>query len=365
MKVDRLIREPSEYCIKEEQSQVVIRLCSKRDSSLEDGSFRKILLVVRICFLIISIVSLLILFAIHISSNNLRRNSFSQLKIPFYFFLLISFLCLVITQLEDFTSYYSICISWALIIQFCSISSFCWLSAMSFDITRRFSKIRNPLSRLEQQNRRSNIRLFQLASLLVPALITLGTLSAQLSVDPKKAWFVHPNIGSTTSCFLGQYLPQFLYFHLPIIILLATNIILYLLLIHRLTCGVFKNEVLGNELIINVRIFMKFLLIMGLNWISEGVMFLVEWLAPPYRAHPALLVPLGFNQLSGFFLLLAFLSSSRNRELLGFHRDDESFLKTQVTPLQSTSSKEGLVKVTESDLKMLHPSGLCNLGSPQ
>jgi hypothetical protein len=83
----------------------------------------------------------------------------------------------------------------------------------------------------------------------------------------------------------------------------------------------------------------------------QGAVFLVGWIAPSHRSHPALLILTGFNQLSGLVLFLAFISRRHNRALcrqedLGLSR----LVMTVSSPLQSQSNKG---KVGESELVMV------------
>ena len=96
------------------------------------------------------------------------------------------------------------------------------------------------------------------------------------------------------SCQLGKYQPQFLYFHLIIIILLGCDLILFLAMVQVLSkgpwklCGVSKLYTIlshSNKMIVLVqksncappsvsviqtyRIFVELFFLMGVNWISE------------------------------------------------------------------------------------------------
>ena len=106
----------------------------------------------------------------------------------------------------------------------------------------------------------------QVLAFTVPAAATLATLLAQLLLNPKSGASFHPNIGATSSCFLGQHLPQLLYFQAPVLLLLLSNTCFYCRVIYQLTAGIFTCD---GESFRNIRISLEFLFVMGLNWIAE------------------------------------------------------------------------------------------------
>ena len=192
------------------------------------------------------------------------------------------------------------------------------------------------------------MRVLQVLAFTVPAAATLATLLAQLLLSPKSGATFHPNIGATSSCFLGQHLPQLLYFQAPVLLLLLSNTCFYCRVIYQLTAGIFTCD---GESFRNIRISLEFLFVMGINWIAEvppfpssssnppqGATFLVSWLAAPYRHHPLLLLLQALNQLSGLLLLLVFLGRQQNRQLLlGSWEADR--VTTVNTPLTSRQHK--------------------------
>ena len=74
-------------------------------------------------------------------------------------------------------------------------------------------------------------------------------------------------IGSI-SCSLAQYLPQFLYFHLIIIILLITNIVMFCCFLVQFNCGVWR-DCLTHASVRNYKIAAELFFLMGINWITE------------------------------------------------------------------------------------------------
>ena len=74
-------------------------------------------------------------------------------------------------------------------------------------------------------------------------------------------------IGSV-SCSLAQYLPQFLYFHVIIIVLLVTNLIMFCCFLVQFTCGAWR-DCLTQTCLRNYKIAAELFFLMGINWITE------------------------------------------------------------------------------------------------
>jgi hypothetical protein len=326
LRVDTLHRQPSEYCILPAGG---LLLCPAEDTALEDGGFRATARLARLGLRAASAASVLLLIVIHLCRPHFRSQRITQLKLPFYASLFLSFLGLTVTHFIDLTPHPDLCLAWALLHQFLSLSIFCWLATISLDIWLTFRRMRNIVQqRAEQARRLRQVRALQAASLFLPLALTLGTLLAQLLLPSSS--IVHPNIGEA-ECFLGRFLPQLLYFHTPILVLLLGNIGFYSRLVYQLTFGLFNLD--NKEIAGKLRVFLEFLVIMGLNWLSEIVVFLVEW---RWRSHPALLTLTIMNQLSGVWLLLVFLARRPNREwLCGTGASGNA---TPTTPLTSAGS---------------------------
>ena len=68
---------------------------------------------------------------------------------------------------------------------------------------------------------------------------------------------------------IGQYLPQFLYWHLIILILLCVNCVFYCSVVFNFTCGIWKQCSYGTNQLRNFRILLELIFLMGINWFSE------------------------------------------------------------------------------------------------
>ena len=71
------------------------------------------------------------------------------------------------------------------------------------------------------------------------------------------------------SCFFKQDLPQFLYFHLILLILLGINFVFYILMVYKFTCGVWRDNQFEKSQMRNCRVLTELVFLMGINWVSE------------------------------------------------------------------------------------------------
>jgi len=187
MEVDKEIRELSEYCISHGESGTDVLVCSEEDGvSLQD--------VFKITLMTLSLVCFLILISIHVLIEEVRKQHFSKLKIPFYSCLFVSYLSLIITNLHDFTNNVIICVFLALVIQYFSLAIFFWLTCMSLDIWLTFNRMENPLQNPARREERLRCRLrsFFVFAFGSPFVITIVTLTLQLFSNPEEAAYVHP-----------------------------------------------------------------------------------------------------------------------------------------------------------------------------
>ena len=264
MEVDGKRRHFSEYCIQiEPNMNHSVLFCDRENIGR--------LNVVKIVLLILSIVSLLTLILLHTLIPDLWKHHFTKLKVPFYFSTLMSFLFLVISQFEITEENRGFCIFLGLMIQYWSLAMFCWLTVMSKNIWATFSTLSNPLQ-FPQARQARQVRERAWAWSLcfgVPGAMVLGTSLVQ--VLGQEDWSLHP--GLDRSCFLAQYWPQLLYFHLPLLSLLATNIFLYSILVFKFSCGMWSSQPQEDEWISinwrNLRVVLELFVFMGVYWLAE------------------------------------------------------------------------------------------------
>jgi len=339
MKVDGKVHDASEYCVEGED----LLLSAKTDDKVD---YRKL---VRMVFMCLSLGSIILIIFFHIIIEDLRTNRFTKLKIPLYLCLFISFLLTVITTLNDFTLVSSSkCVILALLLQYFSLAIFFWLTSMSFDIWLGFRIIANPLQNPEIAAAEHMLRMKLLYGFSVgcPFLITFVTAVLQFVEKPENSPYIHPSIG--VACMIGQYLPRFLYWHLIIFILLCVNCVFYCLVVFNFTCGIWKQCSYGTNQLRNFRILLELIFLMGINWFSEVISFVIEWQYPSYWDHPLLALINSVNWIIGVILLLAFCCKVNNRNLirkifLGEERDIDTGRTFNTQLSDSNRSNEELI----------------------
>ena len=275
--------ELNNYCI--EQTEEVAMVCRNTNRNHIRSTAKLIVMS-------ISIVCIVIIIVCNCASDELRNNHVTAIKIPFFFFLALSFLIVVVRNKfhENLLTHTSGCIITGLLLQFSALSIFFWLTCLSVDVWLRFRKIHDFRATEVSRN-----HLYYTVSILGPAIITIVTMILQFVKDQEEAGYIHPSIGKT--CELGKPLPLFLYFHLIIIILLGINFLLFLAMIYVLTKGpwnLFGVRLRSHQLRIRItmyfqgngcaqtsmscmktyRIFIELFFIMGVNWIAEVMVWM-------------------------------------------------------------------------------------------
>jgi len=189
---------------------------------------------------------------------------------------------------------------------------------MSKTIWKTFSTMQNPLSQNPQHRQARQLRERQWAagiSFGLPFLFLLVTLLLQKFAD--KSLSFHPNLQK--SCSLNMFLPLFLFFHLPLLLLLLLNLVFYALLVFKFSCGIWSSSIPDDSNSINWRNFkvvLELFVFMGIYWLPESVGFFIHWFDSKNWNHPAVTFFQHLNQLTGVMILAAFVSKRKNRELV-------------------------------------------------
>lgn len=134
------------------------------------------------------------------------------------------------------------------------------------------------------------------------------------------------------SCSLAPYLPQFLYFHLVIMVLLTVNLLMFCCFLFQLLCGAWQSCLTATA-INNYRIAAELFFLMGINWITEvsllstlpvtdndlcfqSASFLINWLDKQKWDHAVCTILDCINWSIGIIILLFFLCKFSNRKLV-------------------------------------------------
>ena len=336
MVVDGLARHFSEYCIQSNPNKSYsVQFCDQQQINQTLSNLKIVLLV-------LSLISLIVLILVHTLIHDLWKQPFTKLKVPFYICTFASFFFLVISQFEATESNAGLCIFLGLMNQYWSITMFCWLTVMSRNIWATFRTLSNPFQfpQARKARQKKELKWANIISFGAPLIITLITLVIQVSADSSVPFY--PKIEQ--SCFIAQHLPLFLYFHLPLILLLITNLLLYSILVFMFSCGLWSSAPAADakEWIAsnwrNLRVVLELFVFMGIYWLAgvnsndiflnlilplhivtinlQSVGFFIKWQDNTNWDHPVLSFFEHVNQATGLLILAAFLAKRNNRELV-------------------------------------------------
>ena len=265
MVIDGKARDFSEFTILLEPNKShSLYFCEKEDDSGAHGNIKMV-------FLILSLLSLLALIILHLLIEELWRYHFTKLKVPFFISTFVSFFFILISQFDATENVEGLCIFLGLMIQYWSLAMFLCLTTMSKTIWKTFSTMQNPLSQNPQHRQARQLRERQWAagiSFGLPFLFLLVTLLLQKFAD--KSLPFHPNLQK--SCSLNMFLPLFLFFHLPLLLLLLLNLVFYALLVFKFSCGIWSSSIPDDSNSINWRNFkvvLELFVFMGIYWLPE------------------------------------------------------------------------------------------------
>ena len=173
--------ELNNYCI--EQTANMAMTCRNKSTSDHIRSTAKLIV------MSISIVCIVIIIICNCASDELRNNHVTAIKIPFFFFLALSFLIVVVRNKHhaSLVTNTSGCIITGLLLQFSALSIFFWLTCLSVDVYLRFRKIHDFRATEVSRN-----HLYYSVSILSPAIITIVTMILQFVADQDEAGYIHP-----------------------------------------------------------------------------------------------------------------------------------------------------------------------------
>jgi len=122
----------------------------------------------------------------------------------------------------------------------------------------------------------------------------------------------HPGIG-VQSCFLNSHLPKIIYFHSEMLLLLVANMFFFLAICYNFFLGTWRSrsQAFRRNYRQKVGVLVQIFTFMGIFWLTENVQAFLHWNGI-YSKWFFILDAL--NLLTGFFLLLLFLSLKTNRQ---------------------------------------------------
>ena len=203
------------------------------------------------------------------------------------------------------TGVYSLCVFFAVVINFAFLAAFFWMNVMSFDIWSTFASTRT-ISYTKHTKRFCQYSLYAWSTPLGIVLVSLGvnfsTTDSQYS----------PGYGEGM-CWFTRRLSMTIFFGLPIIIIIFINGVFYVLTvlnIYRISTET-KHIKISNssEKKTDLFLYMKLSVIMGLTWIFGFVATLSEVEAIWYLF-------IIFNSLQGAFICVGFVFTKKVLKLL-------------------------------------------------
>jgi len=343
--VDGKVYKHNNYCI--DQIDEAVLVCHNEGISIRQTA--------KIVVMTASIICIVIVIIFNCVIDELRNNQITGIKIPMCLFLAVSFAITIFSSVfRDLIIDSSSCIILGLFHQFSVLSIFFWMTCLSVSVWLRFRKIQNIAMEISRNNYYYSI------SIICPTMITIITMVLQLYTVPEQAHYIHPNIGEK-ACQLGEGLPQFIYFHLTIIILLTFNFLLFLATVCVLylgpwrLCGASRSPVSSVTCLQTYGIFVEFLFLMGVNWTSESASFFVKWLDPENWDHPILLWLEIVNWSIGIILFILFIRKQSNRslvlDLIRSGDGDSVTLRTYSSQLSSDNSSNDSSKFNPLAIK--------------
>nr|XP_024215953.1 probable G-protein coupled receptor Mth-like 10 [Halyomorpha halys] len=230
-------------------------------------------------------------------------------------------------------------------IQFFFMATFFWLNVMCFDIYWAFSGLRNLTGSVKERERKKLI-VYSIYAWCTPLLILVITVAVDLSPSIPVTSFFKPRVGED-KCFFKEKGATWIYFYLPMALIILSNIILfgvtaYRIWSHRREAAVLKrgdsrkhDSTNDKESLFILEgheeqhylpwysdpktstdkylftLYLKLFIVMGINWVMELLSSIAEG-APNYLWY----IPDFTNTLQGLFIFLIFVWKKRVRRLV-------------------------------------------------
>jgi len=274
----------SQYCIDPEgmmhDDYVEGRVC---ESMMLENYYYIVLPYVITILLLISVVSLLVSLVLHVMVPELRSSMFGWMKMCYitsmfwtYLFLFI----LYIGALPLVFDYPIHCQVIGFLLHYFFLASFFWVNVMSFDIWRTFRHMRGYTSMVSRLlGKKKRFAVYSLYAWGSPLIISAIAVTMEYLPKEYTENFITPGIGDHR-CFFATEMSKFLYFHAPVSVLLAANIVFFLLASWALLFGVWApsaNDRIKRQTKQRFSIVVELFFVMGLTWIAEIASWAIGW----------------------------------------------------------------------------------------
>ncbi|XP_050514677.1 G-protein coupled receptor Mth2-like isoform X11 [Diabrotica virgifera virgifera] len=264
------------YCLLSNGAQV----CQKTDKILQkDLDEVRYMRNIQVIGMIISMPFLLLTFLVYLLLP--ERNLHRRALMSYVFTLLAAYITLVTIQLYSGQFPDTTCHVLGYLIIFFFLVSFFWMNVMCVDMWLAFSGMRTFLSKKTAERKRFIIYCIYAWGMPIVHVLIVFLINHYGSTDT--SW--NPQIG-VKRCFLGEGMPTFYYFYLPMAILIGINITLFVLTTVRIQKIKKETSMLKQtdsrrhtyeDDKQKFNLYLKLMFAMGVNWITELVSWAVDY----------------------------------------------------------------------------------------
>ncbi|CAG9838865.1 unnamed protein product [Diabrotica balteata] len=267
--------ENNEYCIDEIHTLSAFLCFPEKDVVVP----KTILQTSNAAGMIISMPFLLLTFLVYLLLP--ERNLHRRALMSYVFTLLAAYITLVTIQLYSGQFPDTTCHVLGYLIIFFFLVSFFWMNVMCVDMWLAFSGMRTFLSKKTAERKRFIIYCFYAWGMPIIHVIIVFCINQYGNT----AAGYHPQIG-VKRCFLGEGMPTFYYFYLPMAILIGINITLFVLTTVRIQKIKRETSMLKQtdsrrhtyeDDKQKFNLYLKLMFAMGINWITELVSWAVDF----------------------------------------------------------------------------------------
>ncbi|XP_056629659.1 G-protein coupled receptor Mth2-like isoform X7 [Diorhabda sublineata] len=251
-----------------ENTDIGIILCLENDPERSTGS---------VYGMIISMPFLLATFLVYLILP--ERNLHRKALMSYVFTLLAAYITLVTIQMYPYQFKPVPCQILGYCIIFFFLVSFFWMNVMCIDMWLAFSGMRTVMSKKYAERKRFII--YCIYAWGTP-IIHVGIVLLLNTHSPPDADY-YPKIGDPR-CFLGDGMPTFYYFYLPMAIIIGINIVFFILTTVRIQQIKKETSMLKQteskksyeDDKQKFNLYLKLMFAMGINWIMELISWTVE-----------------------------------------------------------------------------------------
>ncbi|KAJ8722245.1 hypothetical protein PYW08_004647 [Mythimna loreyi] len=308
---------------------------------------------------VISCIFMLLVLVVYLILPELQ-NLGGLILMAYLFSLFMAFALLVVMQIPKLFNNNAVCIVVSSVVYYFFLAAFCWMSVMSFDMWSTFRIVKT------SRQRRDWCRFLKygLYAWGVPLLMTIFMVTANINRDNMKSvpWFITPRIPEK-GCFL-QGGAKFLYFYIPMLILIICNWIFFLMTAFHIrqsnvNSAMLDSAAAGLKLAHRdqkqkLMVYLKLSVVMGLSWLLEVISFV-------YHSNDIMwLLPDTYNSLIGLAMFLIFVCKKHI-----WHKLCKRCGLMKITHWSSKTTERSKIDSSQEEIPLqlrvsFQPNGLCS-----